>query len=63
MIFAHSSGVDGSPLTSILYGENDRLTHLIYMVGEAAPIIFFPIVGVTASMQANKYRPKPVLVS
>ena len=63
MIFAHSRGVDVSPLTSILYGENDRLTHLIYMMGEAAPIIFFPIVGVTAYMQANKYRPKPVLIS
>ena len=62
MIFAHST-FDASPLSRVLAGEGNSLIHLLYMLGEAAPILFFAVAGITACMQAKKYPPKPVLIS
>jgi fucose 4-O-acetylase-like acetyltransferase len=62
MVFAHSTGVY-SPLTSILTGENDTLTKLIYLAGEFAPVFFFSVAGITGYIQAGKYHPKSVLAS
>jgi len=63
MVFAHSCGIENSPLSTILSGEGDRLVHLIYMLGEAAPILFFPVAGITAYLQTRRYSPKPVILS
>lgn len=63
MVFAHSDGVENSPLTAVLSGEHDRLTRLIYVAGQFAPVFFFAVSGIAGYRQAGKYGPRPVLAS
>jgi len=62
MIFAHAPGIANSPLTSLLYGHNNKLVQTFYLLGEFAPVFFFSVSGVVGYLQAQKYQPKSVLL-
>lgn len=63
MVFAHSTGIENSPLTSIFLGETSKVIRIIYHLGETAPVLFFAVSGIAGYLQAKKYGIKSVSIS